>query len=347
MLAWNARADFLTVDSSAYSTPAVWRFDENSGVLINKFTFGRFDESIGDCVYGPDNNLYVPVNDLGMLGVVRYDGYTGAFKDVFVPLGSPGVASLQFGPDGRLYASGGGKIHRYEVSNGAYLGVFITSGLTLPTDMRFGSDGRLYVADYYAGILRNSTLLPGSVSLFVPQGSGGLTNANALTFDRDGNLYVSSSATKKILRYNGSSGASMGVFADLLAQGITNAVDLAFGPDGNLYVCDFAQKRVAKLNGTNGALIYLSSSLPGPSPYGPFGVVFTPPLPALQIARGGSGVVVSWPQSASNFVLEVRGAIGNTNGWATVTNTPTPLGANLAITNYTMSDQGFFRLRKQ
>jgi hypothetical protein len=50
---------------------------------------------------------------------------------------------------------------------------------------------------------------------FVPTGSGGLNAATGVTEGPDGNVYVSSQNTGQILEYNGTTGASIGVFATL------------------------------------------------------------------------------------------------------------------------------------
>src|SRR5262245_891808 len=58
--------------------------------------------------------------------VLRYDGVTGAFIDVFVPNGSGGLAepqNLTIGPDGNLYIGNwvDGSVKRYDGDTGAYL----------------------------------------------------------------------------------------------------------------------------------------------------------------------------------------------------------------------------------
>jgi DNA-binding beta-propeller fold protein YncE len=125
-----------------------------------------------DLAFGKDARLYVAD---AHRGIVRYDGASGAFEDVFVPLGSPGLPDARyftFGPDGNLYASvaSSNAIARFDGTTGTFLGNFVAPG------------------------------------------SGGLSGPNGLAFGPDGNLYVSSAGTHSILRYDGVTGAFMATF---------------------------------------------------------------------------------------------------------------------------------------
>jgi sugar lactone lactonase YvrE len=90
---------------------------------------------------------------------------------------------------------------------------------------------------------------------FIAAGSGGLVDPDDLTFGPDGNLYVSSGTNTggQILRYNGSTGAFIGVFAQ--GNGLMRPYGNAFGPDGNLYVASFRSDKIMKFNGTTGAFM--------------------------------------------------------------------------------------------
>jgi hypothetical protein len=50
-----------------------------------------------------------------------------------------------------------------------------------------------------------------------------------------GDFLVSSEDSDQVLRYNGATGAFLGVFAS--GSGLDEARGLRIGPDGNLYVC--------------------------------------------------------------------------------------------------------------
>src|SRR5208283_4701468 len=70
-----------------------------------------------------------------------------------------------------------------------------------------------------------------------------------LTFGPDGNLYVADNVANSILRYNGTTGTSMGTFA---STG-WDPTSVRFGPDHNLYVSVFYGHMIERYDGTSGA----------------------------------------------------------------------------------------------
>jgi streptogramin lyase len=177
--------------------------------------------------------------------VLRYDGQTGAFLNIFAPTaGSLALPrGLVFGPDGNLYASSfaTNEILRYDGQTGAFLNVFVSpmsGGLLSPTGLVFGPDGNLYVGSSGTdAILRYDERTGAFLGTFVIPGSGGLVNPQGLVFGPDGNLYVAygtiASGNQGILRYDGRTGAFLNVFG---GNNFGSASALAFGPDGNLYI---------------------------------------------------------------------------------------------------------------
>lgn len=91
----------------------------------------------------------------------------------------------------------------------------------------------------------------------VPSGSGGLSLPDGMDFGPDGNLYVASSNTNAVLRYNGQTGAFQGAFA---TQSLNMPGNLKFGPDGRLYVSNKATGQVLRFDPQTGGLIDVFAS---------------------------------------------------------------------------------------
>ncbi len=181
---------------------AVLRYDGATGVFIDTFVKSGAGGLTGGgaIAFGPDGNLYLTSGTESQDGsgvknpqVLRYDGNTGKFKDIFVTAGSGGLENpfaLLFGPDGNLYISAvtRNSVIRYNGKTGAYIDTFIPSnrgGLSRPTGMAFGPDGRFYVASAFAptvAILRYDAKTGGFVDTFVPEGLGGLEGPTDIIF---------------------------------------------------------------------------------------------------------------------------------------------------------------------
>lgn len=65
---------------------------------------------------------------------------------------------------------------------------------------------------------------------------------------------------------------------------------------------------------------------------------------SLKIVRSGSDVLVSWPTSASGFVLQSKSDL-NEISWQDVMQTPAVIGSQKVITNFAPAGNLFFRLR--
>ncbi|MFB2934640.1 hypothetical protein ACE1B6_05125 [Aerosakkonemataceae cyanobacterium BLCC-F154] len=156
--------------------------------------------------------------------VVRFDAKTGAFLGEFITAGSGGLFSpdnIIVGPDGNndgisdLYITSGDKpanstaegasgVLRFDGRTGAFIDRFVTDDPSTPN------------IDETGGLLR-------------PYGS---------VFGPDGKLYVSSFLTDQILRYDGTTGEFIDVFATGNQQfgGLNGPNGMIFGPDGYLYI---------------------------------------------------------------------------------------------------------------
>ena len=214
---------------------------------------------------GTDNFLLVA--DFNRDAVRRYDGHTGAFVDTLVPKLSGGMNqpwAVLFGPhDHHLYVSTGefggpGQLKgvlRYDGNTGAFIDNFAVGGnLASPRGIIFGPDGNLYVADRkYIGqgwqlegrVARFDGTTGAYLGDFIPLGSGGLSVPTQLVFGpsvEDAgrlDLYVVSTGTDSVLRYDGTTGSFLGEFVASATGGLEGPVNMTFGPDGDLYVADF------------------------------------------------------------------------------------------------------------
>ena len=138
-----------------------------------------------------------------------------------------------------------------DASTGKSLGEFITSGLgglEKPDTLIFGPDGNgdgrsdLYISSgakpETSSILRFDGLTGEFIDTFVGDDldttldeTGGLIRPYGMTFGPDGNLYVASFLSDRILRYDGTTGD----FIDVVAQGNGEAGGLN-GPNGLLFI---------------------------------------------------------------------------------------------------------------
>lgn len=204
-------------------TSAIYRFDTDTGELIDQFASGGGLFRPYGVAFGPDDNLYVSsfLSDQ----ILRYDGFTGEFIDVFAssegsPTGLNGPNGLLFGPDGALYVTTQGSV--------AVDGV---------PDFSFGFPSQVLRYD----------LATGDGEVFIPQPEPFPTSFGFVSFlglalgPKDGDLYVSDFANG-LRRYDFVSGAELQVL-DTNYTGTNPSNNfiggLAFGPDNTLYTVGF------------------------------------------------------------------------------------------------------------
>jgi sugar lactone lactonase YvrE len=219
-------------------------------------TFGVSGDLGAWLVFGPDGNLFVKSGGITAppqsSSVLRFDGTTGEFIDVFVSPGSGGLhgpRALVFGPDGNLYVNssdpGPGTVLRYDGTTGAFLDVFVPagsnpfgeSGSGYPRGLVFGPDGNLYVGTTafqarHPSVLRYDGTTGAFMDAFVAEGSGGLFIPTGPLFGPDGNLYLRSTTqgfgTGAVLRYDGTTGAFIDQFVPYGSGGLASNKAFAF-----------------------------------------------------------------------------------------------------------------------
>ncbi len=124
-----------------------------------------------------------------------------------------------------------------------------------------------------------------------------LDNPVGLTFGPAGDLYVANAIDNRIVRYDGASGAALGVFVELANN--CGVRQIQFGPDGHLYVACGSSNRIRRYDGQSGAPLGLFASDPslnGPTSFtfGPDGDLFAVSVLGNRIVRfdGDSGAFV-------------------------------------------------------
>ncbi len=201
------------------ATSAIYRFDGQTGALIDKFASGNGLFRPYGLAFGPDGLLYV--SSFRSDQILRYDGQTGAFVDVFAQrdgtaAGLNGPNGLLFGPDGKLYVTTQGSVAdddgelsflfpsqvlKYDVVTGEGE-VFVPQPDPFPASFGFVSflglsvgpqDGDLYVSDFANGIRRYDFETGEEVALLDTNYTGTNPSSNFignLAFGPENDLYT-------------------------------------------------------------------------------------------------------------------------------------------------------------
>ncbi len=232
--------------------------------------------------------------------VVRLNSSTGAVIATY-PTGVANDGAI-FGPDGSLYVADyfNHQILHYD-TGGTLLASFGSGQLNSPQGLAFGPDGNLYVTDTSDTVQKFSPT-GAFLGTFISAGSGGLTNAKAIVWGPDGNAYVSSYFNSEVIRYNGTTGAFMNVFA----TGSGGFEDLTFGPNNNLYVASYSDNAVYAYDGTSGAS--LGTFVTGIAT--PFGLRFDP-AGNLDVSSRTTGKIETFNGTTGAFMSDL--AIGLAN----------------------------------
>lgn len=199
---------------TGYFPGVVYRFDGVTGdplpapsqtgaVFVPSGTLDVGDNRGGPLAFGPDGNLYaISWAHAGPGGVIRFDASTGDFMDVFVADGANQANSwaFTFGPDGNLYVgdySSACSIWRYSGTDGSFIDEFVSheNGVGAIYAIAFGPDNNLYATSlgFEGGddaVRRFSGDTGALIDVFIPTGSGGLTDTTGLAFkERREQLY--------------------------------------------------------------------------------------------------------------------------------------------------------------
>ncbi len=249
----------------------VRRYNLTTGALVESLSTnytGTTPSSnfIGSLAFGATGDLYVVGFDTSteVGAVIRYDGSSGTPASSFTTLVAPNSRQrsigLTFGTNSDTFLVGntrGDNVYQFNAQTGEFIKEFIaprTGGLVDPDTLLYGPDANgdgqadLYIA---SGNKAGTSTEVGASSVLVYDGqsgtfikalvqdnpattadeTGGLFRPYGMAFGPDGNLYVSSFRSDKILRYN----ATTGAFVDVFASGTGTANGLN-GPNGLLFI---------------------------------------------------------------------------------------------------------------
>jgi CSLREA domain-containing protein len=241
------------------------------------------------------------VCDSGNNSVASYDRH-GARNVDFLSGGAGGMdipGALALGPESDLFVTAfGSGVHRFS-GTGKNEGLFVDPAdvpapIFAPTDAVFANSGALdfdmFVADYFPGerILRVDRIT-GAISTFVAKNAGGLSTPSNLAIHND-DLYVTSTGTDQVLRYNGANGNFVEAFVSAGSGGLSTPRGLVFR-DNHLLVANEDGDSILRYNANNGNFInaFVASGSGGLDK--PSDLTFGPDGHLYVISRGNKSIL--------------------------------------------------------
>ena len=138
---------------------------------------------------------------------------------------------------------------------------------------------------------------------FVDSGSGGLNNPGEILFGPDGYLYVASTNSDAILRYDGSTGAFRDFFVRPGTGGLDGPTGMLFHTDGHLYVSSSNTHEVIRFNGVTGRFMNVFVTPATVDLTNPYGLTFGADG-KLYVASQGTNSVLRYNGTTGDFDQE-------------------------------------------
>jgi sugar lactone lactonase YvrE len=200
----------------------------------------------------------------------RYDATTGAFIDHFIPAGRiNGVRDKVF-RDGFWFIGSEytDEVLRFD-ANGNFVDAFVSAGsggIDGPHGLTFGPDvngddvPELYVTGRNSfNVVRYDGATGQPLGSLYTSGSGALSWPEGLTVGPGGVVYVASTGTNQVQKYDAVTGAYLGAVSH---SALVGPKDVKFGPDGLMYVVSSGNDRLERFT-ASGA--YLDDYVPAGS----------------------------------------------------------------------------------
>ncbi|PAY17842.1 hypothetical protein CKO51_19305 [Rhodopirellula sp. SM50] len=275
---------YVTVEQGPYPG-AVLRYNADTGDFMGAFATHHELDGAKDLEFGPDGNLYVTNNRTDK--ILRFNGATGQFIDVFVAAGGAlnVPRAIVFGTDNNLYVANANsdEILRYQGPTGQNPGqlidVFVSAGeggMDSPTTLTFGPDGTLYVASgahatYNNSILRFDGATGDFIDAFDASGTStlalvptaGLIFGPDLNGDGIGELYASNGdGPAEVLAFDPTTGALLEKVVESGTGGLVDPKGLAFTSEGDLLVVSSGTRNILRYSGSDRAAFRATLSSP-------------------------------------------------------------------------------------
>lgn len=106
--------------------------------------------------------------------------------------------------------------------------ILSTQGLNKPEHLAVDSNENIYVTNAGSKDLSQFDSDGNFLGVFITAGSGGLSQPGCLTIGPEGNIYICSTDTDQVLKYDGASGAFLNAFVETAAGGLNQPVSLVF-----------------------------------------------------------------------------------------------------------------------
>lgn len=213
--------------------------------VVSRVTNEAAVDHPNDVLVTPDGRILVTSGEDHR--VVEFNR-TGGLVGDFVPAAAGGLntpTGLIRRPNGNILvcSSGTDSVLEYNGVTGAFVGVFVATGaggLHEPFGLAYGPNGNLFVTSVEGQVLQFNGSTGAFMGIFVQLARNcGLTDPRGLAFKQDGNLLVASFIGRKVLEFDGQTGACIRRFNK---TGTDHAVTLEgpwgirVGPDGQIYV---------------------------------------------------------------------------------------------------------------